>query len=229
MYGFYYDPTYLLVIIGAAIVFYAQHKVTSTFAQYNEVPTRNHLTGQQAASAILADNNIHDVTIEHVAGHLSDHYDSRNKVLRLSDATDRSTSIAAVAVAAHECGHAVQDATNYFPLRLRAALVPITQLGSTLAVPLIFAGFLLQMMQLVTIGIIAFAAVLVFQLVTLPVEFDASRRALQVLESQQLLAPEELPAARKVLNAAALTYVAATLNSALTLIRFIALSSRRRD
>ena len=160
---------------------------------------------------------------------MTDHYASRHKVLRLSDATDMETSVAAVAVAAHECGHAVQDAENYFPLRLRNALVPVTQIGSAAAMPVIIAGFIFQMMGLVQFGIILFSLVLVFQVVTLPVEFDASARALKILEQNQLLAPEEMPAARKVLNAAALTYVAAASATALQLLRLIILSSRNND
>ncbi|WP_124058297.1 zinc metallopeptidase [Vaginisenegalia massiliensis] len=224
----YYDSSIILVFIGMALVLYAQHKVSSTFAKYSEWPTELQITGQDAARAILAENGITDVALEHVPGDLSDHYDARNKVLRLSDATDKATSVAAVAVAAHECGHAVQDAHGYVPLRLRAALVPVTQLGSTIAMPLIFIGFALSMMQLIRLGIFAFAMVLVFQVVTLPVEFDASNRAMKVLEKQGLLTAEELPAARRVLNAAALTYVAATLSTALQLLRFI-LISRNRD
>ena len=148
---------------------------------------------------------------------------------QVAQATDMETSVAAVAVAAHECGHAVQDAENYFPLRLRNALVPVTQIGSAAAMPVIFAGFIFQMMGLVQFGIILFSLVLVFQVVTLPVEFDASARALKILEQNQLLAPEEMPAARKVLNAAALTYVAAASATALQLLRLIILSSRNND
>lgn len=230
MYGYYFDPTYILVLIGAGLAMFAQHKVTSTFSKYDELETRFKITGNQAAREILQQNQLHDVSVEHIAGHLTDHYDSRNKVLRLSDATDRSTSVAAVAVAAHECGHAVQDAKGYWPLRVRNLLVPVTQFGSTLALPMIFIGLAMGWAGLINVGIIAFSLVLVFQLVTLPVEFDASKRALAIIEQQQLLAPEELTAARKVLNAAAMTYVASTIGTALQLLRFVLIAnSRSRD
>lgn len=225
-----YDSTYILMLIGAALVMYAQFKVKSTFSKYDQWETTRNISGRQAAQALLDASNIHDVRVEHVAGQLTDHYDSRHKVLRLSDATDRSTSIAAVAVAAHECGHAIQDAENYAFLRFRNAFVPVAQIGSNLAVPLLMLGFFLNALSLVWVGIIAFSAALAFQLITLPVEFDASRRALQIMKSQGLVVEGELSAARKVLRAAALTYVASTLNSALTLLRYIALAnSRRRD
>lgn len=224
---FLFDPTYILVIIGMAFAGYAQWKVTSTFRKYSDWDTENGTTGRQAAQTILQQTLIHDVTVEHVSGDLTDHYDSRHKVLRLSDATDQERSIAAVAVAAHECGHAVQDAESYFPLRLRNALVPVTQFGSAAAMPIIIAGFLFQWMGLVQFGIILFGLVLLFQVVTLPVEFDASARALRILEQNQLLTADELPAARKVLNAAALTYVAAASATALQLLRLIILSSGR--
>ena len=209
-----FDPTYFLIIIGMAFAGYAQWKVKSTFSKYSEWETSKGTTGRQVAQAILQQTLINNVQVEHVSGDLTDHYDSRHKVLRLSDATDMETSVAAVAVAAHECGHAVQDAENYFPLRLRNALVPVTQIGSAAAMPVIIAGFIFQMMGLVQFGIILFSLVLVFQVVTLPVEF---------------LAPEEMPAARKVLNAAALTYVAAASATALQLLRLIILSSRNND
>lgn len=230
MYSMYYpmDSTYLLVLIGMAIAMWAQFKVTSTFNRYKDVPTERGLTGRQAAQAILEANHIYDVTVEHVPGHLTDHYDPTKKVLRLSDATDRSTSISAVAVAAHECGHAVQHAKGYAPLKLRSALVPVTRFGSAIAMPLILVGLLLNFAGLIKIGIIAFSAVLIFQLVTLPVEFDASRRAIAVLGQTGLLLPAEIGPAKKVLGAAALTYVAAAISSGLQLLRFIMLANRRR-
>ena len=229
MYGYYFDWTYVLILIGAGLAMYAQHKVTSTFAKYSEWDTQFRITGNQAAHEILKSSQIHNVTVEHVNGHLTDHYDSRHKILRLSDATDRSVSIAAVAVAAHECGHALQDAKGYYPLRLRNALVPVTQIGSQMALPMIVIGLMLNFMGLVNIGIIAFALVLVFQIVTLPVEFDASKRAMIILQQQNLLTEEEFPAAREVLNAAAFTYIAATISTALQLLRFVLIANRRRD
>lgn len=225
----YFDSTYVLVLIGMAIVMFAQHRVTSTFAQFSSVETSKRITGRQAAEAILAYSNIHDVTVEHVRGNLTDHYDPRNKVLRLSDATYDSDSIAAVAVAAHECGHAVQDAQNYHFLKVRSFLAPITQIGSTIAMPLIFLGLILSWMGLVQLGILAFSLVLVFQIVTLPVEFDASKRALAILEDGGFILANETPSAKKVLNAAAFTYIAATLSTALQLLRLILISNRRRN
>ncbi|MRJ47798.1 zinc metallopeptidase [Fundicoccus ignavus] len=225
----YFDSTYVLVLIGMAIVMFAQHRVTSTFAQFSSVETSKRITGRQAAEAILAYSNIHDVTVEHVRGNLTDHYDPRNKVLRLSDATYDSDSIAAVAVAAHECGHAVQDAQNYHFLKVRSFLAPITQIGSTIAMPMIFLGLILSWMGLVQLGILAFSLVLVFQIVTLPVEFDASKRALAILEDGGFILANETPSAKKVLNAAAFTYIAATLSTALQLLRLILISNRRRN
>lgn len=225
----YFDSTYVLVLIGMAIVMFAQHRVTSTFAQFSSVETSKRITGRQAAEAILAYSNIHDVTVEHVRGNLTDHYDPRNKVLRLSDATYDSDSIAAVAVAAHECGHAVQDAQNFHFLKVRSFLAPITQIGSTIAMPMIFLGLILSWMGLVQLGILAFSLVLVFQIVTLPVEFDASKRALAILEDGGFILANETPSAKKVLNAAAFTYIAATLSTALQLLRLILISNRRRN
>lgn len=222
------DSTWILILIGAALVMYAQSKVTSTFSKYNELETINRISGRQAAQSLLTASNIHNVSIEHISGDLTDHYDSRQKILRLSDATDYSTSVAAVAVAAHECGHALQDAENYGFFKMRNAFVPIAQFGSSLSMPLLMAGLFLNIFSLVWLGIIAFSAALVFQLITLPVEFDASKRALAIMETHRLLEPEEIPVAKKVLNAAALTYVASTLNSALTLLRFILIANGRR-
>lgn len=225
-----YDSTMFLVLIGAALVMFAQSRVTSTFRKFDELETMNRVSGREAAQALLSATQINDVAVEYIPGQLTDHYDPRAKVLRLSDATYQSTSVAAVAVAAHECGHAIQDAENYGFLKFRNAFVPVAQFGSTLSMPLLMAGFFLNIFSLVWIGIIAFSAALLFQIITLPVEFDASKRALYIMESHNLLLPEEIPSAKKVLNAAALTYVASTLNSALTLLRFILLAnSRRRD
>lgn len=229
-YGFYFDSTYIYVLIGMGLVKLAQYLVKSTFSKYNQYATQKNISGQQAADHILRANNIHDVRIERVRGALTDHYDPQNKVLRLSDATYDQTSIAAVAVAAHECGHAVQDAVGYPLLRWRAALVPVTQFGSSIGMPLIIIGFLFQLTGLIWVGIIALSAALLFQLVTLPVELDASRRALKSLEAENVFRSEELPAARKVLRAAAFTYLAATISTALQIFRLILLSNRsRRD
>lgn len=225
---FFYDSTYILVLIGMGIAMFAQHRVTSTFNKYQELETYRQIKGHQAAEAILQSANILDVPVEHIAGNLTDHYDPRKRVLRLSDATYNSDSVAAVAVAAHECGHAVQDAENYGFLKFRNAIVPIVQIGSSMAMPMIMFGLVLSWMQLVSIGIILFSFALIFQLVTLPVEFDASHRALKILEERGIFSPDELPAAKEVLRAAAFTYVAATISTALQLVRLILISNNRR-
>lgn len=222
------DWTYLLVLLGMGIVLFAQSRVKSTFNKYDQLETEHRITGKQAAERILQTAGIYDVKVEQVRGNLTDHYDPRNKVLRLSEATYNNTSVAAVAVAAHECGHAVQDQQDYSFLKVRSAIVPLVQIGSNLAMPLIFIGLLLNMMGLVNIGIIAFSLVLVFQLVTLPVEFDASKRALAILSDTGVFVQEETPAAKKVLDAAAFTYIAATLSTALQLLRFIMIANSRR-
>ncbi|MGF3196138.1 zinc metallopeptidase [Facklamia sp. P13055] len=227
-YGFYFDSTYILILIGMAIVMYAQWKVKSTFAKYSELMSERNISGQEAAELILQANQIQDVRVERVAGNLTDHYSPKEKILRLSEATYSNSSVAAVAVAAHECGHAVQDSKNYQFLKLRSALVPVSQFGSMIGMPIIILGFLFQMMGLVTIGIIALSTALLFQIVTLPVELDASKRALISLEQLDIFTQGELPAARKVLNAAALTYIAATFSTALQILRLIILSNRSR-
>ncbi|MGF3142151.1 zinc metallopeptidase [Facklamia sp. P13064] len=227
-YGFYFDSTYILILIGMAIVMYAQWKVKSTFAKYSELMSERNISGQEAAELILQANQIQDVRVERVAGNLTDHYSPKEKILRLSEATYSNSSVAAVAVAAHECGHAVQDAKNYQFLKLRSALVPVSQFGSMIGMPIIILGFLFQMIGLVTIGIIALSTALLFQIVTLPVELDASKRALISLEQLDIFTQGELPAARKVLNAAAFTYIAATFSTALQILRLIILSNRSR-
>ncbi len=223
-YGF--DATYLLVLIAMAIVGWAQFKVKSTFNKYDQLMTEHQVTGRQAAEFILQQSGITNVRVEPVAGHLTDHYDPRNKVLRLSEATYQNTSVSAVAVAAHECGHALQDAQDYKFMRVRAALVPIVNLGSTIAMPLILIGFLMQIAGLIQLGILAFSLVLLFQLVTLPVEFDASRRAIEILGQGHIFTEAEVQPARKVLRAAGFTYVAASLSTLFQIVRFILLSNR---
>lgn len=223
-YGF--DATYLLVLIAMAIVGWAQFKVKSTFNKYDQLMTEHQVTGRQAAEYILQQSGITNVRVEPVAGHLTDHYDPRNKVLRLSEATYQNTSVSAVAVAAHECGHALQDAQDYKFMRVRAALVPVVNLGSTIAMPLILIGFLMQIVGLIQLGILAFSLVLLFQLVTLPVEFDASRRAIEILGQGHIFTEAEVQPARKVLRAAGFTYVAASLSTLFQIVRFILLSNR---
>lgn len=226
MYG-YYDSTIFLVLIGSAIVMFAQYKVQSTFNRYNQLDSRSDMTGKEVARRILDTAGLHDVVVEQVAGNLTDHYDPRNKILRLSQATYNVSSIAAIAVAAHETGHAIQDKEGYAFLRFRSLIAPVVQIGSSLAVPMMLLGLLLNIFSLVNLGILAFGLVLVFQIITLPVEFNASSRAIAIIDNQQIITDEEKPAAKKVLNAAAFTYIAATLNSALTLLRFILMSRRR--
>lgn len=202
MMPFYFgiDPTYILVIIGIAISGAASAYVNSTFRKYDQVRSSKHVTGTQAAQYILQKEQINDVGVQQIAGDLTDNYNSGNKMLSLSEATAQSTSVAAIGVAAHECGHAVQDHTNYVPLRLRAAIVPVANIGSTISFPLILLGVLFSWNQtLINIGILAFSLALIFQLVTLPVEFNASRRALSILSEGGLLTEEEVPMARKVL------------------------------
>ena len=234
MMPFYFgiDPTYILVIIGIAISGAASAYVNSTFRKYDQVRSSKHVTGTQAAQYILQKEQINDVGVQQIAGDLTDNYNSGNKMLSLSEATAQSTSVAAIGVAAHECGHAVQDHTNYVPLRLRAAIVPVANIGSTISFPLILLGVLFSWNQtLINIGILAFSLALIFQLVTLPVEFNASRRALSILSEGGLLPEEEVPMARKVLFAAALTYVAAALSTFLQLLRLVILfgGNNRRD
>ena len=233
-YGTFYnflDPTFLLVIAGLVISGLASAYVNSTFRKYDEFRSSKGVTGTQAAEYILRSQGITDVGVQQIAGNLTDNYNSGNKLLSLSEATAQSTSVAAIGVAAHECGHAVQDAKNYFPLKLRAAIVPVANIGSTLSFPLIMLGVIMSWNQtLINIGILAFSLALVFQLVTLPVEFDASRRALCILREGNMLAEDELAAARKVLMAAALTYVAAALATFLQLLRLVLLfGNRSRD
>lgn len=232
-YGYYgMDPTYILVLIGALFCIIAQSRVSSTYRKYARVMSRSGLTGAQAAQRILQMSGIYDVRIEHVNGTLTDHYDPSSKVLRLSDATYGSPSVAAIGVAAHECGHALQHEKGYVPLQIRTALVPYANFGSRVGFPIILVGALLGMNQvLIQVGIWVFALAVLFQIVTLPVEFDASSRALMMLGDYGLMGRDETNSCRKVLSAAALTYVAAAATSILQLIRLILLfgGGRRRD
>lgn len=231
-YGYYFDPTYLLVLIGAVLCIWAQMRVQSTYRKYSRVRSRSGLTGAQAAQRILQMSGIYDVRIEHVRGELTDHYDPSAKVLRLSDSVYGSDSIAAIGVAAHECGHAVQHDKGYAPLSIRTALVPAANIGSWAGIPIILLGALMGMNQiLIQIGIWVFALAVLFQVVTLPVEFNASGRALAMLGDYGMLERDETSGCRKVLSAAALTYVAAAASAILQLLRLILLfgNNRRRD
>ena len=231
MYGFYYDPTYVMVLIGVVICMLASANVNSTFQKYSRIRSQSGMTGREAAERLLHANGIYDVTVQRVAGNLTDHYDPRNKTLNLSDSTYASTSVAAIGVAAHECGHAVQHANGYAPLKIRGSLVPVANFGSTLAWPLILIGFLIQgnaSVLLINMGILLFSAAVLFQIVTLPVEFNASSRALKSLETNGILYTEEVADTRKVLRAAALTYVASAASAILQLLRLILISGGRR-
>ena len=234
-YGFYsyWDPTYFLVIIGAVISLLASAKVKSTYAKYQRVRSVSGLTGAEAATAILRRAGIHDVTVQHVSGNLTDHYDPKNKVLRLSDSVYGSYSVAAIGVAAHECGHAIQHHESYAPLGIRGALVPIANIGSSLSWPLILIGLLFtnrMSSMFITFGILMFSAAVLFQFITLPVEFNASSRAVSILRSSGILQEQEVKHTKKVLSAAAFTYVASAAASILQLLRLILLfGGRRRD
>ena len=226
----YYDWTYFLVLIGAALSLWASAGVKNNFSKYSKVMTMQGITASEAAERILHGAGIYDVKIEHVSGNLTDHYDSSSKILRLSDSVYHSTSVAAVGVAAHECGHAIQDHEEYVPLRLRHFLVPIVNFGNKLSMPLFIIGLLLGVYNsLVPIGIFLFSFAVVFQFVTLPVEFNASSRAVAILGDSGMVTQEELPKVKKVLKAAAYTYLAAAASSALQLLRLLLLARRRRD
>ena len=226
---FYTDPLYLILLIPILILtFYAQAKVSSSFNRYSSVRNRRGLTGAQAAQAVLQSHGVYDVRVERIAGRLTDHYDPRSNVIRLSADVYDSSSIAAVGVAAHEAGHAVQYAVGYSPVRIRMAILPVTQFGSQFGVIALILGIVLYWEPLFLLGIILFSFTTLFQLVTLPVEFNASRRAIETIEGQHLLEGEEVSGARKVLSAAALTYVAALLMSVLQLLRYVMLFAGRR-
>lgn len=224
MSGYYYglDWTYILVIIGGIISLWASANVKGTFNKYAKVRTSSGITGAEAARRLLNEAGIYDVSVEHIKGNLTDHYDPSAKVLRLSDSVYASNSVAAVSVAAHECGHAMQHNEGYEPLKIRSAIVPVANFGSKFGIYIVIAGVLLSYFQpLITIGIILFSFGMIFQIVTLPVEFNASARALEALKEKEMLVGEENNYAYKVLRAAALTYVAAAAASFLSLMRLI--------
>ena len=229
MYHYYYDPTYLLVIIGALICMAASANVSHTYRKYSSMGTARGLASQEVAAQMLREAGITDVRIERIAGNLTDHYDPRNKVLRLSDSVYGSSSVAAVGVAAHECGHAIQHKVGYVPIKIRNAIVPVVNLGSKLSWPVIILGLIMGSFGVLKIGILLFALTLAFQVVTLPVEFNASGRALRVLKSRGLLYDRELSVARKVLGAAAMTYVTSTISTILQLLRLVLLFGRRSE
>ena len=220
---------FLLLIPVLALSLWAQFQVSGNFRRYSAVNNRRHLTGAQAAEAVLRANGVYDVPIRTTRGHLTDHYDPRDNTIYLSESVYGAPTIAAVGVAAHEAGHAVQYAQGYGPVRLRTAILPLTQLGSKLSFLLLLVGMLLYSQTMFLAGIILFSLTTFFQLVTLPVEFNASGRALRVLEQQGYLSGEEMDGARAVLNAAAMTYVAAAISSLLQLVRLLIIARDRRD
>lgn len=232
--GYYYwDPTYILVVIGAVICMIASARVKGTFNKYSQLRSMSGMNGAQVAQRVLQAAGIYDVQVRHVSGSLTDHYDPRTKTVNLSDPVYNATSVAALGVAAHECGHAIQHAKSYAPLSIRSALVPIANFGSMLAWPVILIGLFFNTRSsglIIDIGILLFSAAVLFQLVTLPVEFDASRRALVMLRTQGILADDELRYTRRVLKSAELTYVASAAAAILQLLRIILITNgRRRD
>jgi Zn-dependent membrane protease YugP len=223
-----FDPYFLLLVLPAMIFgVWAQIKVKSSFSKYSNVRVSNGMTGAQAAEAVLRNAGVIGVKIEHTPGNLTDHFDPRGNVIRLSDSVHGASTVAAVGVAAHEAGHAIQHAHGYTPMTIRAAIIPVTNIGSMIFLPLFILGMVLEMVGLMYVAIILFAAVGLFQLVTLPVEFNASNRAIAALEGGGILTPEELRGSKKVLSAAALTYVAALVVSLAQLIRLLAVARRR--
>ena len=235
---FYIDWLYIILVLPPMFfAMWASFKVNSTFKKYSVIPTVRGITGAEAARRILFESGVYDVKIEHVGGNLTDHYDPRSKVLRLSDATYNISSAAAVGVAAHEAGHAIQHARNYVPLKLRNAIVPVTNIGSRLAFPLILIGIILSAFSQVFAyvayaGVACFGLVTLFQLLTLPTEFNASKRAIRCIKDAGILEKREVQGAKKVLTAAAMTYVAALAVSFAQLLRFflmVAMNTRRRD
>ena len=229
-FGYYFEPTYILVLIGAVLSMIASARVNSTFNKYARVRSMSGMTGAQTAEAILRSRCIHDVRVEHIRGNLTDHYDPTKKVVRLSDSVYGSTSVAAIGVAAHECGHVMQHHEGYAPLNFRTALVPAANIGSKLGIPIILVGLLLGSNPiLVNIGIWVFSLAVLFQVATLPVEFDASRRALACIEQYGIVTSDERKKSAKVLKAAAYTYVAAAAAAILQLLRLLMLFGRRDD
>jgi Zn-dependent membrane protease YugP len=222
------DPTFVLLIPAIILALYAQYKVKSTFNKYSQVPSRRGMTGLEVAQQLLRDSGLNDVKLERVQGKLTDHYDPRSRTLRLSDSTAKSRSVAAIGVAAHEVGHAVQHRKAYAPFNIRQAIFPVASLGSGLAFPLFFIGFIFSSFRvLMSVGILFFCGAVLFQIVTLPVEFNASSRALSLLKNRALLADDEVSRAGRVLQAAALTYVASTAMAVLQLVRLLLLSGSR--
>lgn len=229
-YGFgFFDPTIILVLIGAVLSMWAQAKVQGTFQKYSKVRSTSGITGAEAAKKLLYSQGIYDVTVRSVPGQLTDHYDPRSKTVNLSEPVFHSTSVSAIGVAAHECGHAIQDNVGYAPLKLRSAFVPVANFGSRLSMPLIIFGIIIGGTSLIEVGIWMFVLAVLFQLITLPVEFNASSRAVRLLDQNGILMGQEVSQTRTVLSSAALTYVAAAATSILQLLRLLILFGGRRD
>lgn len=226
---YWWDPTYYLVIIAMLLSVFASIGVKSTFAKYEKMKTARGITGAEAARKVLDMNGLQNVRVERVSGELTDHFDPRSNVIRLSDSTYSNTSVAAVGVAAHEAGHAVQYAVGYAPIKIRNAIVPVVNIGSSLAMPLFILGLVLNFLNLAYLGVFLFSFALVFQLITLPVELNASARAIKILDSSMILYENEVKPAKKVLKAAAMTYVAAVAATALQLLRLLLILNNRRD
>ena len=225
---FFYDPTWWLIIVGMLLSLAASGNVSATYRKYSKIENARGMTASEVAERILKGAGISDVRIERIEGELTDHYDPKNKVVRLSEGVYYSTSVAAIGVAAHECGHVLQHYNGYLPIRVRNAIVPVVNFGSNLSWPLILLGVLFGLTRLVDVGIILFTLVLLFQIVTLPVEFNASKRAIGVIRDTGILYGDEITGAKKVLNAAALTYVAGVIVTALQVLRLFLLFGRRR-
>ena len=231
MYGYYgyglYDPTMILVLIGAVLSLWASAKVKNTFNRYSSVRSMTGMTGAEAAQRLLNSQGIYDVTVRPVSGQLTDHYDPRTKTVNLSDGVYSSTSVAAIGVAAHECGHAIQYAEEYTPMKVRGALVKVTNFSSSISMFIVILGLIFSFRELALVGVALFSVVVLFQLVTLPVEFNASRRAVKILDGY--MDREELSGVKSVLSAAAMTYVAALVSAIFQLIRLLAIVGGGRD
>ena len=226
--GYGIDPMYILVLLMAVLCMVASARVSSVYKKYAKVRSMSGLTGAQAAMEILRRIGISDVAVQHVPGNLTDHYDPRTKTVNLSDATYGSNSVAAVSVAAHECGHVLQHHTSYLPLKIRTAIVPAANIGSKAGIPILILGMFLSLRPLITLGILVFSLAVLFQVVTLPVEFNASNRAMVMLEEYGILGHEEVADSRKVLSAAAMTYVASAASAVVQLLRLVMINNRRR-
>ena len=223
-----FDYTFIILIPAMLFAFYAQFKINSTYSKFSQIGSSRGLTGAEAARRILDANGLWDVKIAHISGNLTDNYNPKTNTVSLSDSTYASTSVAAIGVAAHECGHAVQHAEGYAPVKIRTALVPVTNIGSSAGMIILIVGLIFSSYSLAMLGILLYSLMAIFQLVTLPVEFNASSRALRTLELDHILEDNEIPQARKVLSAAALTYVAALVSTLATLLRYLLLVNGRR-